>query len=50
MLCEAAANADIELTTEAVGEYLFINGFTTRRKSSTMPSIIEKAKTIREKR
>lgn len=50
MLCEAAANADIELTIEAVGEYLFTNGFTAKRKYSSMSEIIKRAKTIREER
>lgn len=50
MLCEAAADADIELTQDAVGEYLFTNGFTAKRKYSNMPEIIERAKTIREER
>lgn len=50
MLIEAAAAADIKLTPEAVGEYLFTNGFTARRKYSNMPEIIEKAKTIREEK
>ena len=48
MLSEAAAAANIELTPETVGEYLFTNGFTARRKYSSMPEIIERAKTIRE--
>lgn len=48
MLSEAASQADIELTPEAVGEYLFSNGFTAKRKYSSMPEIIERAKNIRE--
>ena len=50
MLCEAVAKADIDLTPEAVGEYLFTNGYTARRKYSSMPEIIEKAKIIREEK
>ena len=50
MLSEAVANADVELTQEAVGEYFFENGFTAKRKYSSMPEIIEKAKTIRDER
>ncbi len=50
MLSEAAATANIELTPEIVGEYLFTNGFTARKKYSSMPEIIERAKTIREER
>lgn len=50
MLSEAVAKADIDLTPEAVGEYLFTNGYTARRKYSSMPEIIEKAKIIREEK
>lgn len=50
MLSEAAAETGIELTPESVGEYLFTNGFTARRKYSNMLEIIEKAKIIREER
>ena len=50
MLSEAAAETGIELTPESVGEYLFTNGFTARRKYSNMSEIIEKAKIIREER
>ena len=50
MLSEAVAKADIELTSEAVGEYLFTYGFTARRKYSNMPEIIERAKSIREEK
>jgi hypothetical protein len=50
MLSEAAASADIELTPEDVGEFLFANGFTAKRKYSSMPDIIDKAQTIREEK
>lgn len=50
MLSEAAASADIELTPEDVGEFLFTNGYTAKRKYSSMPDIIDKAKTIREEK
>lgn len=50
MLYEAVAAADVPLTQEAVGEYLFTNGFTAKRKYSNMQEIIENAKTIREER
>lgn len=50
MLCEAVAKADIDLTAEAVGEYLFTNGYTARRKYASMPEIIKKAKIIREEK
>ena len=50
MLSEAVAKADIDLTPEAVGECLFTNGYTARRKYSSMPEIIEKAKIIREEK
>ena len=42
--------SDIDLEPEAVGEYLFTNGFTAKRKYSSMPEIIEKANIIREER
>lgn len=48
MLCEAAAQADISLTQEAVGQYFFDNGYTAKRKYSMMPEILERAKKIRE--
>ncbi len=46
MLSEAAANADIELTEEAVGKYFFDLGYTARRKYASLPDIIAKAITI----
>ncbi len=48
MLSEAAANADIELTEEAVGKYFFDLGYTARRKYASLPDIIAKAIIIRE--
>ncbi|MEI3119394.1 MAG: hypothetical protein V8S86_00040 [Eubacteriales bacterium] len=48
MLCETAAKANVPLTTEAVGQYFFENGFTAKRKFSSLPEIIEKAITLRE--
>lgn len=50
MLSEAAADSGVELTPEAVGEYLFANGFTAKRKYSSMPEIIERANIIREEK
>lgn len=50
MLCEAVAIADVNLTPEAVGEFLFANGYTAKRKYSNMAEILEKAQTIREER
>lgn len=50
MLCEAAAKANINLTPADIGDYLFTNGYTARRKYSFMPEIIKKAKTIREEK
>jgi len=50
MLSEALAAANIDLMPEIVGEYLFTNGFTAKRKYSSMPDIIERAKKIREER
>lgn len=48
MLCEAAAHADVALTPEAVGQYFFDNGYTAKRKYSSMPEILERARKIRE--
>lgn len=48
MLCETAANADIELTVEAVGNYFFENGLTAKRKYSSLSEIIERVNNIRE--
>lgn len=48
MLCETAANAEIELTEESVGAFLFDNGYTTKSKSSNIKTIVEKAAQIRE--
>lgn len=48
MLCEAAANADVELTQEAIGQYFFDNGYTAKRKYSSLPEILERAKKMRE--
>ena len=48
MLCEAAADSDVELTPESVGRYFFDNGYTAKRKYTKMPAILERAKRIRE--
>lgn len=50
MLSYAAAQADIELTVECVGEYFFANGYTAKRKYARLPMIIEKAIILREER
>ena len=49
ILCETAANSNVELTDEAIGQYLFDNGYTAKRKYVKMPKILERAKKIREK-
>ncbi len=48
MLCDAVARSGIPLTTEAVGGFLFENGFSAKRKLSNLPEITEKAAKIRE--
>lgn len=50
LLCEAAAATDVELTQERIGEYFFDCGFTAKRKYSSLPEIIERARIIREER
>ena len=50
ILIEAVAKANIKLTPEDIGAYLFDNGYTARRKYSFIPEIIEKAKIIREEK
>ena len=49
ILYETAANSNVELTDEAIGQYLFDNGYTAKRKYVKMPKILERAKKIREK-
>lgn len=48
LLAETAANADIELTEEAVGTYLFDNGYISKSKSSNIMTIVANAAQIRE--
>lgn len=48
VLSEAIAHAEIELNPDVVGEFLFKNSYTAKRKYSCMPRIIAKAKDIRE--
>jgi len=50
MLSVAASCADIELTSESVGAYLFSNGYTAKRKYSDMDGIVERAKELRERK
>ncbi len=48
MLCETAANAEIKLTEDSVGAFLFDNGYISKSKSSNIKTIVEKAAQIRE--
>lgn len=48
MLCETAASAEIELTEDSVGAFLFDNGYISKSKSSNIKTIVEKAAQIRE--
>lgn len=50
ILCRAAAEADIELIPENLGQYFFENGYTARRKYANLPEIAEQARKIREER
>ena len=49
ILCEVAANSNVELTDETIGQYFFDNGYTAKRKYVKMSEILERAKKIREK-
>ena len=49
ILCEVAANSNVELTDETIGQYFFDNGYTAKRKYIKMSEILERAKKIREK-
>lgn len=48
LLAETAANAEIELTEESVGTYLFDNGYISKSKSSNIKTIVANAAQIRE--
>lgn len=48
LLAETAANAEIDLTEEAVGTYLFDNGYISKSRSSNIKTIVSNAAQIRE--
>ncbi len=48
MLAVAAARADIALTTEDVGAFLFASGYMAKRKYAGLSNIAERAKGLRE--
>ena len=49
MLAVAASKADVALTTESVGAYLFATGYMAKRKYAGMGNIVDQAKELREK-
>ena len=48
MLAIAAARSDIELTTEAIGQYLFQNGYAAKSKFAQLSDVAAMAKTLRK--
>jgi len=50
MLAVAAARADIALTTEDVGAFLFASGYMAKRKYAGLSNIVERAKGLRERK
>jgi hypothetical protein len=50
IMIDAVANADVPLTDTAVGRFLFDSGYTGRSTKAKVVEIIDKAKTIRERR
>jgi len=50
IMIDAVAKADIPLNDNAVGQFLFKDGYTGRSKTSRVDEIIKKAKDIRERR
>ena len=49
MLAVAAAKADIPLTTESVGAYLFATGYMAKSKYAGLGNIVDQAKELRER-
>jgi len=49
MLAVAASKADITLTTEAVGAYLFATGYMAKSKYAGLGNIVDQAKELRER-
>lgn len=50
IMVNAVTNANISLNNEAVGSFLFDNGYTGRSTTAKVTEIIEKVKSIRERR
>lgn len=50
MLATALARADVELSTEATGQYLFDAGYMAKRKYAMMEEIVKQALEIRKER
>jgi hypothetical protein len=50
IMTDAVANADVPLNDIAVGSFLFDSGYTGRRTNAKITEIIDKAKTIHERR
>lgn len=50
MLAVVAANSNLDLNAELIGQYLYDNGYVARRKMPLIDTAVEKAKRIREGR
>lgn len=50
MLAVVAANSNLDLNVELIGQYLYDNGYVARRKMPLIDTAVEKAKRIREGR
>jgi hypothetical protein len=50
IMTDAVANADIPLKNTVVGKFLYESGYTSRSTTAKVGEIIDKAKTIRERR
>lgn len=50
IMADAVANAHVPLKDTAVGKFLYVSGYTGRSTTARVNEIIDKAKTIREKR
>jgi hypothetical protein len=49
-MTDAVASSDVPLTSAAIGRFLFDSGYTGRGTTSKVTEIIDKAKTMRERR
>lgn len=50
IMADAVANSDVPLKDTAVGRFLYVSGYTGRTTTAKVGEIIDKAKTIRERR